>query len=86
MGLLHLLAGKLLFNVQVNSNQRERQLNRVVVLIRMLSSRCVDNVLMDKTWIQLRQCVATEPVIRCLGIIDEGFALPVRTVSVALKP
>ena len=65
---LHLSAGEVLLDVQVQSDQREDQSNWLCSVIGMLSCIRVHNVLMDERRIWMRQRVARKFVIKVVQV------------------
>ncbi len=77
---LHLSAGEVLFDVQVQSDQREDQSDWLCSLIGMLSRIRVHNVLMNKRRIWVRQRVARKFVIRVVQVRRHSSLLTNRTI------
>jgi hypothetical protein len=62
---LHFFAGKLLLNVQIQTNQRERQPDAFCILIGILGHEGVNDMLVNEAWITMHERVAAELVV-CL--------------------
>lgn len=57
---------KLLFDVQVQTDERERQLHRFGALIRILRGKGIDYMLMDERWIAMRERIIAQFVVGIL--------------------
>ncbi len=58
VGSLHLLPGKLLFDVQIQSDESKSQLDRLRLRVRMLRSHGIDDILMKERRIAMREGIA----------------------------
>src|ERR1700730_9982056 len=80
MKLLHLSAGEVLLDVQVQSDQREDHSDWLRGLIGILSRVRVHNVLVDKRRTWVRQRVAREFVIKVVQVRRHSSLLTNRTI------
>ncbi len=74
--LLDLPAREMLFNVQVKADKSKCQPDRLFVINEILRRICINNVLMDKGWIAMRQRIVLKFFV-CLLICLHN--LPIRT-------